>query len=203
VVDLAGILPELPRLAAECYAGPWQYEYEDCRATLTPLGDITVVAIPGTHGAHDIGDLIADGLLMATWYSGAIGWGPEGSLRRAHGLFGLLSPVLTGPVVLAAHSLGGAFGTVVASLLAQSGQPPLWLETYGAPHSAGALMVAILADVPGIEYENAGDPIPHATLGRWRPWRAPRLLGSHDAEVAIERHYLNAYRELLVSTVAA
>jgi hypothetical protein len=201
--DLSGILPELPRLAAECRAGPWKYEYEDCRATLTPFGDITVVAIPGTHGAKDISDLIADGLLMVDWYSWIIGWGPEGSLRRAHGLFDRLSPLLTGSIVLAAHSLGGAFGAVVASLLAASGRPPLWMETYGTPHSAGKKMVDLLRDVPGIAYENAGDPIPHATLGLWRPWRTPRLLGSPYAGFTIQRHFMDTYRELLTPTAAA
>ena len=203
VPGLAQVLPELPRLAQECYAGPWAYEYEDCRATLTKIGDVTVVSIPGTHGAQDLGDLLADGLLAVKFWNISFGWCPEGSVVRATGLYEQLAPVLTGPVVVTGHSLGGAFGQVLAGLMKLGGTPPVWLETYGAPHSAGARMVNILDSVNGRAYENHGDPIPEMTGRLWGTWWVPVLLGDPAAAWSIQRHFIEEYRALLAPAVAA
>jgi len=200
--DLTAILPELPRLAHECYIGPWAFEYEDCRAVLTRFGDVTVAAIPGTHGASDIGDLLADGLLAVEWYAAHFGWVPEGSYRRAMGLYGLLKPALSGPVVLTGHSLGGAFAQVLAVAMAADGTPPVWLETYGAPHSAGGRMAILLDGVNGLAYETRGDPIPHATFGMWQPWKAPTMLGAEGTPTSIGRHFMQEYADRLALATA-
>jgi hypothetical protein len=71
-----------------------------------------------------------------------------------------LRPLLTQPVIVAGHSLGGARACILTALMVADGAPPVRRVTFGEPKTGLLDYAQFVKDVPAAPYRN-GDAVHH------------------------------------------
>lgn len=108
---------------------------------------------------------------------------------------------LGGSPTIIGHSRGGGQGQQLAAFLKLDGIVPKRLVTFGSPRAGSAAMAAILADVPGADYQNGNDPVVYV------PWfvrpRPLTFIGKRNGlSLNIADHFIAAYQASLLALPA-
>lgn len=150
---------------------------------------------------------------VADWICDAEGWpvwDPEVGFVHAGFLLGMdeslrqILPLLTSPVVLTGHSLGGARARIAAAKLLVRKVPVGRVVTFGSPKPAFANLARVLqkSSVPHVSYRNRNDPVPlvPALLPLWQhpeAWIAVDAHAPPEDLSALRDHFIARYVEAL------
>ena len=190
--------------AAVAYASAATVAVGDVHAVLSRVDGLTVVAFRGTvpsSWADWFRDI--DAVPTPVRDHPRLGLCHRGFADGAEAILPLLLPLISGPVALTGHSLGGALAIAAAALLADLGRPPSVLTTFGAPRvGIGGRLAELLAAVSGRLYRNGDDPVPEIPIWPFRHHRALTGLGLPALD-AIGCHFIAAYAAGLGNGVIA
>ncbi|HEX4366615.1 MAG TPA: hypothetical protein VH023_07285 [Rhodopila sp.] len=181
---------------ADSYGSVPSVAIGDVRLVITRKPWGSIVAIPGTREAV-LADWVRD--LWAFPHESRqhpeLGECHDGCLAGAEmALAPTMAAVGNDPYVVAAHSLGGGVGVLLAAMMTRAGRAPVRITTFGCMrHSIGPDVPGILAAVPGVSYRNGGDPVPGLPPWPYADWRVAAQLGARGGD-SIPDHFIAAYQ---------
>lgn len=164
----------------------------DVAARITAIGELDVVAFRGTV---DIADWLRD-FDAVPLYDPRVGSCHAGFLTGARAVLPAIinhRALEQRPRVLVGHSLGGALALVLGGLLIAAGQPPLHVETYGAPRAGFDTLANVYDGVSVAQYRNGNDPVPEVPVFPYRHVRPRLAIGAPHLD-PIRCHFIAAYQ---------
>lgn len=129
------------------------------KASLIPIGDAMVVAIPGTD-PRNWSDLLSDLRDVERYECPGIGTVGKGPMMRAMNLWYIIKSQLPNSWYLTGHSLGGAVALGIAALAVAEGRAPLHVMTFAAPLCLGRDAALAAARIDGLDFARYGDLVP-------------------------------------------
>ena len=186
---------QLAGFAVRAYTTAPAFHVEDVRACVSACDGATVIAFPGTDPGS-LEDWLRDLDAVPVWFSPLASWCHQGFLEGAQKLWPSIHAKLPpGKVVLTGHSLGGALALLVGALMAQGGEHPDAIVTFGAPKvGRGYIRDVILKRVPVLrQYRYGNDPVPDLP-GLFFETMAPALIEIGRPEpIDIDAHAVDGY----------
>jgi hypothetical protein len=166
------------------------------RVFTTKVGDVTVVAIEGTHDPlgwaidflaiptedHETGEHFSLGFLHAGFYASALEIIP--ALKA-------IKP----PFALTGHSLGAALALLIGALLIDEGRPPVKIGAFAPPRVGGDRFVSVATSVPFCAYRFGDDPVTDVplTLQDFPYRQVPLTTAGKPKWIAIDCHHIANY----------
>ena len=181
VIPAALTTADCARYAQTAYddAPTWSVDSR-IRACLYTLGDIAVVAVPGTNPMQiedDLHDLDTDPILVP-----GLGYVHDGFQKCFVPLYEMIRPALLADasikrVVITGHSLGGAIAVGLAAQFTRDKELPCSFVTFGSPHVGAGTLRDLLEPTPGHMFWYGLDPVP--MLPVFWLWPRPMILFEH------------------------
>ncbi len=189
------------QLASATYAGvpaDWDrlIQTGDFVGGLKTIDGAQVLAIRGILTAAD---WMHDAEAWPEW-DREIGFVHAGFLADVDDALAQIEPLLTGPLTIQGHSLGGARARIVAAKLLVRGKAVARVCTFGSPKPGFANVARILqkSGCEHVSYRNRNDPVPlvPGILPDWvhpEPWIAMNEAPGGDVLEALRDHSMDLY----------
>lgn len=180
----------------------WRAEWPHgrVRAVRTDEDGATIVCFPGTA---NILDWFVDFRALPATVADYAALGPchEGFADALDRIaVQMVADVAGKPVVIAGHSLGGALAHLFAGILVSVGAHPVGCWTFGAARCMADInerLPRLLADVPGLSYRHADDPVPFLLAGFSHPRPLTQLEPMRLELDVVADHFMSGYAAAL------